>query len=93
MSCNCVLAGAAMAVPCCVVPRRPQRSVYRLGTLTVGPPIPPTAGAGAMLVAGLAQRGFTLGQNLAYEARGASGTVSQTPNLMQELKAAMSTWW
>ena len=62
--------------------------VYRLGTLTVGPPIQPTAGAGAMLIAGLAQRGYTLGQNLAYEARGAAGNVSQMPNLMQELKAA-----
>ena len=62
--------------------------VYRLGTLTVGPPIPPTAGPGAMLVAGLAQHGYTLGQNLAYEARGAAGNVGQMPNLMQELKAA-----
>jgi putative tryptophan/tyrosine transport system substrate-binding protein len=62
--------------------------VYRLGTLTVGPPIPPTAGTGAMLISGLAQRGFTLGQNLAYESRGASGDVSQSHNLMQQLKAA-----
>jgi ABC-type uncharacterized transport system substrate-binding protein len=62
--------------------------VYRLGTLTVGPPISPTDGTGAMLIAGLAKRGYTLGQNLAYEARGAAGKVGQTPNLMQELKAA-----
>ena len=41
-----------------------------------------------MLIDGLAQRGFRLGQNLAYEARGAAGKVSQTANLMQELKAA-----
>jgi putative tryptophan/tyrosine transport system substrate-binding protein len=62
--------------------------VYRVGTLTVGPPIPPTAGTGKFLLDGLGQRGFTLGQNLAYEARGAAGKVSQTANLMQELKAA-----
>jgi putative tryptophan/tyrosine transport system substrate-binding protein len=62
--------------------------VYRVGTLTVGPPIPPTAGTGKILVDGLAQRGFKLGQNLAYEARGAAGKVSQSANLMQELKAA-----
>jgi putative tryptophan/tyrosine transport system substrate-binding protein len=62
--------------------------IYRLGTLTVGPPIAPTAGTGAVLVAGLAQRGYTLGQNLAYEARGAAGKVGQTPQLMQELKTA-----
>src|ERR1700735_5460350 len=47
--------------------------VYRVGTLTVGPPIPPTAGTGKILVEGLEQRGFTLGQNLAYEARGGAG--------------------
>jgi putative ABC transport system substrate-binding protein len=41
-----------------------------------------------MLVAGLAQRGYTLGQNLAYEARGAAGKIGQIPNLVQELKAA-----
>ncbi len=62
--------------------------IYRVGTLTVLPPMSPTAGTGAMLIAGLAQRGYTLGQNLAYEARGAAGKVGQMPNLMQELKAA-----
>jgi putative tryptophan/tyrosine transport system substrate-binding protein len=62
--------------------------IYRLGTLTVGPPIPATAGTGAVLVAGLTKRGYTLGQNLAYEARGAAGKLAQMPQLMQELKAA-----
>jgi putative tryptophan/tyrosine transport system substrate-binding protein len=60
----------------------------RLGTLTVGPPIQPTVGIGAILVNGLAQRGYTLGQNLAYEARGAAGKIGQMANLMQELKSA-----
>jgi ABC-type uncharacterized transport system substrate-binding protein len=82
-----LLAGATIAAPCGAAAQTPAK-IYRLGTLTVGPPIPPTAGAGAILIAGLAQRGFTLGQNLAYEARGAAGNVGQTPNLMQELKAA-----
>ena len=62
--------------------------VYRLGTLTVGPPMASTAGPGAMLINSLAKRGYTLGQNLAYEARGAAGKVGQMYNLMQELKAA-----
>ncbi len=62
--------------------------IYRLGTLTVGPPIATTAGTGAILLAGLTKRGYTLGQNLAYEARGAAGKVGQTSQLMQELKAA-----
>ena len=62
--------------------------VYRLGTLTVGPPIAPTEGTGKILIEGLAQRGFKLGQTLAYEARGAAGKVSQYFELMPELKAA-----
>ncbi len=80
------LGSIAIAAPRAAIAQTAK--VYRLGTLTVGPPIPPTAGAGAMLIAGLTQRGYTLGQNLAYEARGAAGNVSQMPNLMQELKAA-----
>jgi putative ABC transport system substrate-binding protein len=78
-----LLAGAAIAAPGGVAAQTPAKT-YRLGTLTVGPPIPPTAGPGALLVAGLAQRGFKLGENLAYEARGAAGNVGQTPNLMQD---------
>ena len=60
----------------------------RVGTLTVGPPIAPTEGTGKMLVEGLVQRGYKLGDNLAYEARGAAGKIPQMPNLVQELKAA-----
>jgi putative ABC transport system substrate-binding protein len=82
-----VLTGAMLVAPG-VAAAQTAVKVYRVGTLTVGPPIPPNAGTGAMLVGGLAQRGFTLGQNLAYEARGAAGNVSQMANLMQELKAA-----
>jgi len=61
---------------------------YRIGTLTVGPPIPPTEGTGKMLIEGLAQRGYKLGENLAYEGRGAAGKIPQMANLMQELKTA-----
>jgi ABC-type uncharacterized transport system substrate-binding protein len=82
-----LLTGAAVAGPRAALAQSPPK-VFRLGTLTVGPPIPPTQGTGEMLIDGLAQRGFKLGDNLAYEARGAAGKVAQSPNLMQELKAA-----
>ena len=62
--------------------------IYRLGTLSAGPPIVATAGPGAILINGLMQRGYALGKNLAYEARGAAGKPAQLPQLMQELKAA-----
>jgi len=82
-----IIAGAVSAVPCRVFAQTTAKT-YRIGTLTVTPPIPPTTGTGKMLVDGLAERGFNLGQNLAYEARGAAGNLGQIPNLMQELKAA-----
>src|SRR5580700_9746790 len=82
-----LLAGATIAAPYGAAAQTPAK-VFRIGTLTVGPPIPPTAGQGALLIAGLAKLGFTLGQNLAYETRGAAGNMSQMANLMQELKAA-----
>ena len=82
-----LLTGAAVAGPRAALAQSPPK-VFRLGTLTVGPPIPPTQGTGKMLIDGLAQRGFKLGDNLAYEARGAAGKVAQSPNLMRELKAA-----
>src|SRR6202140_2151411 len=80
------LGGMALAAPRETIAQTSK--IYRLGTLTVLPPMSPTAGTGAVLVAGLAQRGYTIGQNLAYEARGAAGKIAQLPQLMQELKAA-----
>src|SRR5271170_843211 len=80
------LGGVAIAAPRTTVAQTSK--IFRRGTLSVTSPIPPTEGPGAILVAGLAQRGYTLGQNLAYEPRGAAGNVGQTPNLMEELKAA-----
>jgi putative ABC transport system substrate-binding protein len=85
-----LLGGAAAAWPL-VLPRAAlaqTSKVYRLGTLTPGPPIATAAGPGAILINALAQRGYTLGKNLVYEARGAAGNKGQLPLLMQELKAA-----
>jgi ABC-type uncharacterized transport system substrate-binding protein len=84
-----------LQIMACAIAVAPERvaaqtavKTYRIGTLTVGSPIPPTEGTGKMLVEGLAKRGYKLGQNLAYEARGAAGKIPQMANLMQELKAA-----
>jgi putative ABC transport system substrate-binding protein len=81
-----LLGGIAIAAPRATTAQTPK--IYRLGTLTVLPPMASTQVTGAVLVAGLAKRGFTVGENLAYEARGAAGKVSLLPKLMQELKAA-----
>ena len=78
----------AMAVTPNTIAAQTAAKTYRIGTLTVGPPIPPAEGTGKMLVEGLAKRGYKLGENLAYEARGAAGKIPQMSNLMQELNAA-----
>ena len=55
----------------------PDFQVYRLGTLIPVAPIVPSDARAAILITGMAQRGYTLGQNLAYEARGAAGKVGE----------------
>ncbi len=80
------LAGAALVGPRAAMAQGPK--VYRLGALGAGPPMSPTSGDGAILIGGLARRGYTLGRNLMFEARGARGKMSQMPEQMQELKAA-----
>ena len=82
-----VLAGAVTIAPGGAAAQTTEK-IYRIGTLTVGPPIPATAGTGKILVDGLAKRGFDLGHNLAYEARGAAGKIGQMSNLMHELRTA-----
>jgi putative tryptophan/tyrosine transport system substrate-binding protein len=82
-----VIAGAVTIAPRGAAAQTTEKT-YRIGTLTVGPPIPPTAGTGKILVDGLAKRGFDLDHNLAYEARGAAGKIGQMSNLMHELRTA-----
>src|SRR5262245_65660643 len=48
----------------------------------------PASDDAAVLIGALTQRGYKLGQNLTYEARGAEGKMSQMPKQMQELKTA-----
>src|SRR3954452_5953084 len=78
--------GIAAARPLAALAQTPK--VYRVGTLTPGPPVSPKADRGAVLFDGLAKRGYVLGQNLIHEARGATGKLERVPQLMQELKAA-----
>src|ERR1700682_1354503 len=60
---------------------------FHLGTLT--PAVPVTEGSpfGKIVVKVLAERGYILGQNLTFDARGAMGDVAKLPSLLAELKA------
>ena len=62
--------------------------LYRVGVLSPGPPDTATSGRGAALVRALAGHGYKLGQNLAFESRGAMGRLERLPLLAEELAAA-----
>jgi putative ABC transport system substrate-binding protein len=63
--------------------------VDRLALVSPGGPLPETAPYAKLLLGGLAQLGYTLGQNLALEGpRGAAGQAIQLQHLMEELKAS-----
>jgi len=62
-------------------------SIFRLGTLGPRDPFDDKSPFGSILIRVLAQRGYTLGQNLAFDARGAMGDMHRVPQLLQEMKA------
>jgi ABC-type uncharacterized transport system substrate-binding protein len=62
--------------------------IYRLGTLTPSLPISATSPLGTVLLGELAKSGYTLGQNLAFDARAAGGEKSRLPQLLLDFKAS-----
>jgi len=62
--------------------------VFRLGSLTPGPPMVADSPPAKIMLNALAQRGYVLGRNLAYEPRGAGGQLSRLTPLMAEFKTA-----
>lgn len=86
-ACLTLLGGAAVAWPCAVLAQRPAK-VSRLGVLSGGAPVADASPVGAALLRGLAQHGYTLGQNLALERRGADGHPDRLPPLVHDLVAS-----
>src|SRR5262249_59884119 len=72
-----LLSGAALIGPSTAIAQTPKG--YRLCTLTAGPPMSPASGDAAGLIGALRQRGYTLGPNLTYAARGAAGAIIHKP--------------
>jgi putative ABC transport system substrate-binding protein len=81
-----LLGGAALAAPRLALAQTPGR-IYHLGTLHPALPLTDASPFGKIIVKALAQRGYMLGQNLTFDARGAMGDVAKLPVLLQELKA------
>jgi putative ABC transport system substrate-binding protein len=85
--CIILLGGAAVAWPC-VVLAQPPAKVSRIGLLSGGAPVADDSPPGAALLRGLAQHGYALGRNLAFERRGAEGHMDRLPQLVDELAAS-----
>jgi putative tryptophan/tyrosine transport system substrate-binding protein len=82
-----LLAGSAVAGPCAVFAQQSSR-VYRLGSLNTAAPLNEANPNGKILLAALAQRGYVLGRNLSYDARGAMGDPAKVRQHMAEFKEA-----
>ncbi|THD60036.1 MAG: hypothetical protein E7813_23995 [Bradyrhizobium sp.] len=79
---------AAMTAPRAGIAQAPAR-VYRVAVVTPRGLLPESAPYAKLLLDGLAQRGYTLGQNLGLEGpREAAGQPIELPRLMEELKAS-----
>src|SRR5437660_678756 len=81
-----LLGGAMAATPLGARAQTPSK-IYRLGTLSAAAPFAETSPFGSILIRALAQRGYTLGQNLQLKALGASGELGRLPQLLQEMAA------
>src|ERR1700688_3114168 len=81
-----VLGGPALAAPPLALAQTPGR-IYHLGTLHPALPLTDASPFGKIIVKALAGRGYMLGQNLTFDARGAMGDVAKLPVLLEELKA------
>ena len=86
-TCLTLLGGAAVAWPHAVLAQPPAK-VSRLGVLSGGAPVTDASPVGAALLRGLAQHGYTLGQNVALERRGADGHPDRLPPLVHDLVAS-----
>lgn len=65
-----------------------RQSITTASALGPGDPFDEKSRFGSILVRVLAKSGYTLGQNLSLDARGAMGDMHRVPQLLQEMKAA-----
>ena len=61
---------------------------YRLGSLTGNVSLSTNTPDAKALLNAMAERGYTLGKNLAYDARGANGELAKIPQLIEDFKAS-----
>jgi putative ABC transport system substrate-binding protein len=77
---------ASAAWPCATSAEITSK-VYRLGTLGSRDPYDEKSRFGSILIGVLSRGGYTIGKNLALDARGAGGVADRVPQILQEMKA------
>src|SRR5579862_1087554 len=82
------LLGAAVIIRPYDSVAQPSAKIYRLASLTGNVAISVNSPNATTLLNAMAQHGFTLGKNLAYDARGAGGELGKIPQLMEDFKAS-----
>jgi putative ABC transport system substrate-binding protein len=65
-----------------------SEKIHRLGSLTGNAPLSVNSANAKILLGAMAQHGYTIGRNLAYDARGAGGEIAKVPQLIQDFKAS-----
>jgi putative tryptophan/tyrosine transport system substrate-binding protein len=80
------IVGALAAGPRVAIAQTPSK-VYRVGTLLASAPVDEKSPLGVILLKKLEQHGYTLGKNLAFEARAAGGQVSKLGEIVNSMKA------
>ena len=81
-----LLGGAVLLDPLAASAQTPGR-IFHLGTMTPTQPMTEGSPFGKIVVKTLAERGYTLGQNLTWDARGSMGAADKIPSMLAELKA------
>jgi putative tryptophan/tyrosine transport system substrate-binding protein len=82
------LAGTILAAPSGAT-AQPAAKTYSLAGLTAGgpPAMAPNSPNGTMLLKALAERGYTVGQNLDYQPLGADMQLNKLPQIAQDIAA------
>jgi putative tryptophan/tyrosine transport system substrate-binding protein len=81
-----LLAGGLVACSRAAIAQTTSK-IYRVGSLSPGPPLDEKSPLGAILLQQLEQHGYTLGKNLTFEARGAAGQISKLGEIVRDMKA------
>ena len=67
---------------------QPSAKIYRLASLTGNVALSANSPNATTLLNAMAELGYTLGKNLAYDARGAAGELEKIPQLIEDFKAS-----